>query len=178
MACINFGQLDTKLIPIIFGCVFCFFSRLLFNFVDTKYYDHEIISSLFCTTPKIFTFIPLIIFKYRTKRFNFKENINKDNFEGRLTQGNAKNNSKSRSKSKYLFLLLSSILYSSQSIILVHTIRVKTNTWILDILFTCLFYFLIFKIKLFRHHYLCIFLIILTDFESLCELFSKILLLI
>ena len=160
MACINFGQLDIKLIPIIIGSIFCFFSRLLFNFVETIYYDHAIISSLFCTAPKLLTFIPLIIFKYRTKRTNHKDTMSKDSIEEKFTHINVSNNNKN--KNKYLLLLLSCILYSVQSIILIYTIKIKTNTWFLDILFTCLFYFLIFKTKLYKHHYLSILLIILT----------------
>ena len=160
MACINFGQLDKNLIPILIGSIFCFFSRLLFNFVDTIYYDHAIISSLFCSSPKLLTFIPLLIFKYRTKRLNHKDIINKDNIEERFTHINVNNNN--NNKNKYLLLLLSCILYSVQSIILIYTIKVKTNTWFLDILFTCLFYFLLFKIKLYKHHYLSILLIILS----------------
>ena len=161
MACINFGQLDKNLIPILIGSIFCFLSRLLFNFVETVYYDHAIISSLFCTAPKLLTFIPFIIFKYRTKRLNNKDNINNNNIEERFTHINVSNNNNNK-KNKYLLLLLSCMLYSVQSIILIYTIKIKTNTWFLDILFTCLFYFLIFKIKLYKHHYLSILLIILS----------------
>ena len=43
----------------------------------------------------------------------------------------------------------------------IFTIQVKSNTWTIYIVFTSLFYYLIFKSKLYRHHYLSIILIIL-----------------
>ena len=39
--------------------------------------------------------------------------------------------------------------------------ELKSNFWILDICFTCIFYYLIFKIKLYKHHYLSMILIII-----------------
>ena len=40
------------------------------------------------------------------------------------------------------------------------SIKIKANSWILDILFATIFYYLIYKINLYKHHYLCIILII------------------
>ena len=51
-----------------------------------------------------------------------------------------------------------------QGILYISSIEVKSNSWILDILITSIFYFLIFKIKLYKHHYLSIIIIILTGF--------------
>ena len=54
------------------------------------------------------------------------------------------------------------IFYSRNFISVAYTLTLKINIWILDIGFTCLFYYLIFKIKLYIHHYLSIILIIST----------------
>ena len=43
----------------------------------------------------------------------------------------------------------------------IYTISIKSNTWIMYIVFTSLFYYLIFKSKLFLHHYLSIALILI-----------------
>ena len=43
----------------------------------------------------------------------------------------------------------------------VSTFKIKSNSWYLYILITSIFYYMIFKIKLFKHHYLSIIIIIL-----------------
>ena len=57
--------------------------------------------------------------------------------------------------------MLSTIVYLAQTIFFAKAFKIKTNSWILYILFTALFFYLIFKIKLYRHHYLSCGLIIL-----------------
>ena len=42
---------------------------------------------------------------------------------------------------------------------MVFALEIKASTWILQILFSSLFYYLISKVKLYRHHYLTIALI-------------------
>ena len=44
----------------------------------------------------------------------------------------------------------------------VYTFKIESNTWITYILFTSIFYYLIFKAKLFKHHYLSIIIILLA----------------
>ena len=44
---------------------------------------------------------------------------------------------------------------------LVYTFKVKINTWFSYILFAPIFYYLFFKIKLYRHHYLSIIIILI-----------------
>ena len=63
---------------------------------------------------------------------------------------------------KYRYIILSSILFFIQSVITFYTIKVRSNTWIFEILFILLFYQLAFKTKLYKHHYLSIILIIIT----------------
>ena len=53
------------------------------------------------------------------------------------------------------------ILDFFQSIFFVYTFEIKTNSWIWYIFITTLFYYLIFKVNLYKHHYLSIILIIL-----------------
>ena len=56
------------------------------------------------------------------------------------------------------------MIFFVQSIIFVITLKIKSNCWILEIFLTTLFYFLIFKIKLYKHHYFSGFIIILIGF--------------
>ena len=71
------------------------------------------------------------------------------------------NSNKNIIKNKWHFIMLSSIICVVQLFFLSFSILIKTSCWILDILFATIFYYLIYKINLYRHHYLCIVLIIL-----------------
>ena len=64
-------------------------------------------------------------------------------------------------KGKNRLILFSAILFFIQSILMVITFRLKCNTWILEIAFDSLFYYLILKVKLYKHHYLSAILIII-----------------
>ena len=153
MSFISLGKIDKKIIPIILGCIFAFLSRLLFNFDKTTLFDHSIISNVVSSFPRIFAFIPLIIFKIRTKKVkNVKNDI--------VTQG--RYSTKDVTKDKWIYIILTSVIFFVQGILLVFTIKVKTNSWICFILFTFLFSYWIFKIKIFKHHYISIIVIILT----------------
>jgi len=156
MSFISLGTIDKKIIPIIIGCIFAFLTRLLFNYDGTTLFRHSIISNVISSFPRIFAFIPLIIFKIRTKKVKNVENdiVTQGTF-GRYATKNA-------TKGKWIFIVLTSVIFFIQGILLVSTVTVKTNSWILDILFTCLFSYWIFKIKIFKHHYISIIIIILT----------------
>ena len=64
-------------------------------------------------------------------------------------------------KGKLLYIFLYNFIDFVQGIILICSIELKSNYWILDIFITCIFYYLIFKIKLYKHHYLSMILIII-----------------
>ena len=64
-------------------------------------------------------------------------------------------------KRKYLFIFLTGIIFFVNFYLFIFTIQVKSNTWTIYIVFTSLFYYLIFKSKLYRHHYLSICLILI-----------------
>ena len=159
MACISLGTIDKNLIPILVACVFSFLSRLLLSYKNTILFSHPLISNYFAIAPKYFTIIPFIIITIRAKKndqsFEQKDTIKKE----KLLYQNAK---KEISKGKWIFILLSGVIYFIQSSILLFTISIKTNLYILNILITSIFSQIVFKIKLFRHHWLSIILIILT----------------
>ena len=161
MRFISLGTIDKNCIPIFIGCFFSFLSRLLYNYNGIILFKHSIISNIVSAFSRVIMFIPLIIFRIRTRKINFDDNDNKDknNKKGKLLYTNTKKNIIKR---KYWYIILSSVIFFIQGIMLLCTIGIKTNFWISDILITCIFYYLIFKVKLHKHHYTSIILIILT----------------
>ena len=162
MRYISLGSIDRNSIPIFIGCIFSFLSRLLYNYDGIILFKHSIISNIVSAFSRVIMLIPLIILKIRTKKINIDENDNKDrknSKKGKLLYTNSK---KIIIRGKYWYIILSSIIFFIQGIMLLYTIEIKTNFWISEILITCIFYYLIFKIKLHKHHYSTIILIILT----------------
>ena len=161
MAIISLGKLDKNLIPILIGCIICFLSRLLFLYDGTTLFDHGIISNIIVNFSKLFAIIPHIIFRRQTNNDNKVEDI-KDNNNTKLELIYTDYSDDTPIiKDKYKYIFLSSSLYFIQGVLHLFTIKIHSNTWTLDILFTLIFYYLIFKIKLYKHHYLSIILIIL-----------------
>ena len=160
MAIINFGKLDKNIIPILIGCILCFLSRLLFLYKGTTLFEHGIISNILIHASNLFAIIPLIILKRRTNT-NKKPDLDDNNNKHLILLYNDYSDDTFVVKDKYKYIFLSSLLYFIEGILLLYTIKIHSNTWIFDILFTLIVYYLIFKIKLYKHHYLSIILIIL-----------------
>ena len=159
MACISLGTIDKNLIPILIACIFAFLNKLLTNYKNTILFSHLIITSLFGVAAKFLTIIPFIIITVRTKKSD--ESLKKNEFleKKKLLY---LNNKEEISRGKWKFFLLSGIIYFISSIILLFTFSLKTNLSIMDILVTGIFSQIILKIKLYRHHWISIILIILT----------------
>ena len=159
MALISFGQIDKNVIPIFIGCIVYFLSRLLFIVKETALFNHKIIPNVLATFSKLFAIIPHIIIKKRSGQKNNSdiEKVNSNDIELIYTETKI-----DQIEGKVKYFILSALLLFVQAIIFLYTYAIKTNTWIWDILITSLFYYLIFKIKLYRHHYLSMIIIILT----------------
>ena len=63
-------------------------------------------------------------------------------------------------KGRYIILI--GLIFFMNYFMFVYTFNITSNTWITYILFTSIFYYLIFKSKLFNHHYLSIVIILLA----------------
>ena len=161
MRIINIGKVDKNIIPIIFGCIFYFLSRLLFTVKETKLFKHAIIPNMYACIAKMFAIIPFIILKIRTKRLQKydTQKIMKNNT--RLIYRNTKSEIM---KGKWIYIILSSVLIFIQGLLLSYSLGIKSNSWIWDILITSIFYYVIFRVKLYKHHYISIIIIILTGF--------------
>ena len=161
MAFIGLGQIGKNLIPILIGCVFCFSSRLLFLYDGTTLFKHDIIPNIIVNASQLLTIIPHIMIKKQIISGYSGNELDQEYFNNNKLIYNEKTNVSVLMEGKYPYIILSSVLNFVQSIVIVFTIVIRTNTWIMDILFSLIFYYLFFKIRLYKHHYLSIILIIL-----------------
>ena len=58
--------------------------------------------------------------------------------------------------SRFMFISLDSFIFFVQGILNIYTVEIRTNFWIFDIFITLVFYYLIFKIKFYIHHFISI----------------------
>ena len=159
---ISIGKIDKNLIPMIAGCIFCFLNRILNQYDGSLLFKNQIMMNIYISTSKLFTIIPFILLKINSKK------VSSNDIQIIKNQQALKYMNKSEAKriiaGKWGFIFLAVMIYFVNQIFFVLTIKVHSNTTILNILITSLFYYLIFKIKLYRHHYLSIILIIIVGF--------------
>jgi hypothetical protein len=162
MAFISIGKIDKNLIPMIAGCIFCFLNRILNQYDGSLLFKNQIMMNIYISTSKLFTIIPFILLKINSKK------VSSNDIQTIKNQQALKYMNKSGAKriiaGKWGFIFLAVMIYFVNQIFFVLTIKVHSNTTILNILITSFFYYLIFKIKLYRHHYLSIILIIIVGF--------------
>ena len=165
MACIGLGTIDTKLIPMVLGCIFCFLNRLLNQYDGTLLTKMPITMNIFISLSKTFTVIPYIImiFKSRKPPKVTDKEIQKITPTG-IKRYAFQNEEKKIVKGKWGFIFLSGILFLFNQFFFALTIVIKSNTSILNILITSLFYYLIFREKLYKHHYVSVVLILSIGF--------------
>ena len=161
MSFIKCAKIKKNQIPIIVGCFFSFLSRLLLKAKNTTLFtQHRLISNISAAIIRIFTFIPLIIQNIQNKSETNRssENLLKDVIINK--RGNGKIKKIKEKISKILYIFLSSITFFAQGIIFAFCLDVKSNSWISEILFFCLFSYLMFKFKPQNYHYLSIITIV------------------
>lgn len=167
MAFIGLGKIDQNIIPLVLGCIFCFLNRLLNQYDGTYLFDNIVLTNIFISLADIFIIIPYIIYKLRAKKIpkkieiddtdiNTKENENKK-FE--YIYEDSPDIEDVQGKGRYILLI--GLIFFGNYYMFVYTFKLATNTWIMYIAFTSLFYYLIFKSKLYKHHYLSIVSILL-----------------
>ena len=168
MSFISLGKLDKNIIPIILGSIVCFLNRLLNTFTGTKLFKNTILTNICISSSKLFAVIPLIIFKMRSK--SSKKTITQNSPNLNITQTNNSleyiynddDKEKEIRKGTWKFIFMSGIIFTINQFLYVLTCRIKSDTYILLILAIAVFYYIFLKIKLYRHHYLSIILIIIT----------------
>ena len=158
MAFISLGKIDKNLIPIIIGCIICFLDRLLEQYEGTLLFKNAILTNLFISFSRLFALIPYLILKKRSEKIKVNEIEKTNNFVIEYIYTNIDENV----QDKYKYIILSGLVYFIQAILFIFTFEIQSNTWSLYILTTPIFYYLIFKIRLYKHHYLCIILIFIN----------------
>lgn len=165
MKWIELGTIDKKLIPMLLGCIFCFLNRLLNKYDGTLLTKNPITMNIFISLSKTFCVIPYIIMIVKRKK---SRPITDDAIEKIPTNNSVKvlfkNEEKKIIKNKWGFITLSAIIFLFNQFFFALTIKIKSNTTILNILITSIFYYIIFREKLFKHHYVCIILILIIGF--------------
>ena len=165
MAFIGLGKINTNLIHIIIGGIFCFLNRLLNQYEGTKLFENVMLTNIFISFSDIFTIIPYIIFKIRSKKVYKPENKELIPNEAKETKFEflyeETYDIEDEVEGKGKFIVLIGVIFFVNYFIFVYIFALKTNTWIMYILFTSIFYYLFFKSKLYRHHYLSIVIILI-----------------
>ena len=152
---ISTGILDINLIYMVVGGLFRFFVNLFLNQdILSSILDHSLVMNISSSLGLMISFIPWIIYKIRNKEMTCCSKTKKN--------GLVYNDSIELIKyGKYKWILLSSIIDFIQTMVIDQfCVYCRVNMWIFDILFISIFYFLIFKIKLYMHHYISVLLII------------------
>jgi len=165
MAFIGLGKINTNLIPIVVGCVFCFLNRLLNQYEGTSLFKNVMLTNIFISFSDLFTIVPYIIFKVRSKKVYKHENKEITPDETQETKFEylyeESYDIEDDVQGKGKFIVLIGLIFFVNYLIFVYIFALKTNTWIMYILFTSIFYYLFFKSKLYRHHYLSIVIILI-----------------
>ena len=161
--CLRIGSFDKNLLYIIIGGLIRLFCVYFIPKIDIMniYVNHELISYFATSLGLMLAIIPIIIYKVRNKelKFCFKKQTNDtidDKYE--LIYNEEQENI---GYGKYKWILLSSIMDCSQTIIGNHFFKeIEANTWIFDIIFISVFSLFINKIRLYLHHYISIVFIV------------------
>ena len=165
MKLISFGNIDKKIISILLGCISIFISRALNYslFIESKLWNQPILINIYIAFSKLFTIIPFIIYKKRVIIIKDKKDDSSNNSRKNIKLI-YKDYYNDNIRGRWKYLILTSLIFFIQSFILIRTFEIESNTWILDILITSILCYLIFKIKLYKHHYMSIIIIILIGF--------------
>ena len=154
MRFISLGKIDKTLIVILIGCLICFLNRLL-NQVDCQLHKTPVLNNICISISRFITVIPFIIYKLRNKRLF----VTSTQIEKTYTN-NIKyiynDMEKENVRGKWRLIILTGMLHIIEQTCFVYSFTIKTNCWITFILFATIFYYLIFRIKLYKHHYLSI----------------------
>ena len=166
MKFINFGKIDRKILIPIFGGI----AMLIYQYIFEFFPKNEIISqnpfllNIYFSIGMIFALIPYLIFKNRNKQVNNSydnSNLKKDGSKLNidLIYDESSNTIKTN---KYRYIILSSICDFIQTLLYnLFTIKCVYNTWFFDITFISLFAYLFLKMKLYKHQYISMIIIII-----------------
>ena len=167
MAFIGLGKINKNGIPLIIASVFCFLNRLINKIKEAELFKNVILTNIFISGADILIIIPYLIYKFRAKKIkHVNENENQNSNLTRMESLKIEYiyedvEDIENVQHKASFVILISLIFFCNYYIFVYTFSLQTNTWIAYILFTSIFYYLIFKSKLYKHQYLSIAIILI-----------------
>ena len=159
--CLGLGLVDKNILYIIVGGLIYFFMTLyLGEIVISNIFDHSLVMNLASSLGLMLSFIPTIIYKIKNKEMKCCKCCKKD-LRNNLVYNDYYKNIRC---GKYKLIILSSLIDFTQSIIIDAFIKInEIFMFEFELLFISLFSFIIFKSKLYLHHYLSIILIICVN---------------
>ena len=168
MKCINFGQINKKLlIPVISGVI-----TLIYRYIikyNPKYKiatQNPFLLNAYVAFGMILAIIPYLILKQRSKQsfINSEELQDKSKLEINLLY-NKDDIFKKTKFAKYRFIVYSTVFDFTQTLLsTLYCSFCVYNLWIFDIIFISLFSYLMLKAKLYRHQYISMIIIITLGF--------------
>ena len=152
MKLISIGQLDKNIFYPILGGIFNFIIKLILNYNGlTSLFNHSLMFCINTSLGMSLSFILLIVYRKKPKPVELPIPKNK----GHSIELEYTNQYEEIRYHKFFYIILSSIIDFIITIITFHFyLKAKLNMWMLDILFIYLFSYLIFKMKLYKHHYI------------------------
>ena len=160
MKLITIGKIDKYIFYPIIGGIFKFLVKLFFSFENlTILTNHSLILSIASSLGMSLSFILILV--YRNKDNNKLQTLNtnktKLHYELEYTD-----KYEDIIYDKFKYILITSVIDFIITILLYEfCMDIGLNMWIFDILFIYLFSFIIFKLKIYKHQYISIIIIIL-----------------
>ena len=152
MALIGLGAIDRNLIAIILSCIFCLLNRFINQLFQKKLLENKVYTNIVISFAESFIVIPYIIYRKRSKGralINAINNIDSNEEEKKFEYiYEEPHDIKDDVRYKELYIILISIIFFINYSMFIYTFPVKSNIWITYILFSSIFYYLIFKAKL------------------------------
>ena len=156
---INIGLIDKNFIfpVVLIICTsidnyFMFRTSILDNFIN-----HILIRSICQSLGKCLSLIPFFIFKRENQKLDKKNEIKTENKLAHKKDNIDKNK---RSKKK-LLIVLTSLIEVGNSFVFFKLYNISFNFYIFDIIFVSIFSFYILKVKLYKHQFLSMIIIII-----------------
>ena len=176
MTClITFGKVNKHIIFPIIGGILKFIFKYLTSISTIITHNHGTVLCFCSSLGMSLSFFLFLIYKTKIKSLSPK-NRNNNNIKSALLIELEYNDQLEIIKyHKYLHIFITAILICLLNIASnVYIPKVRVNFWTFDIVFISLFSYLIFRIKIYKHHYICIIIFIVAGiiFDSYLGVYS------
>ena len=164
MKLISIGHLDKNITYPIIGGIINFIYKFILSYKEsTKLTEHPLILSIDSSLGMSLSFFLLLLYKKRKKPK--EDEITNKKIKSHKFELEYNNQYEEIRYNKIKYILISSIIdFLITILVYSYCINLELTMWILDILFMYLFSYLIFKMKLYRHHKISILIIFVTGF--------------